>query len=610
LGNFLAMLAAPGSENDAARSFSSALELARSLRGQVPSSVVETHWVHVASFPRKNASGVPVFTDPKTGSWILAVGTWFHADGIAPGGEPSLLQYYQQFGASKLARELEGFFTIVIADANKRALFVITDFVGSCHCYQRACRDFVAISGSSLLLAAIAPVQLDPIGCQEFLHTGAIYEERTLYREVRKLQPATVFRFAGGSTKKQERYWQVNDLQPESLDGDNAADKLWHVLSSAAVRVGRKFRRPVCDLTGGYDSRAVVAAFLGAGVPFSTVVSGPEDSADVRVSRALAELANLPHLHISAADAPRFSEIKEALSVTDGEYNLVEYANILRTHRQLAQQFDISINGSFGELARGYWWELLFPCTGCRRKLDARRVARARFAAKPFDATLFSPTFALDLALHFAGVIERTNVGLAQLPNTLQMDHLYLMMRMQSWQGRIASSTNQLWPCLSPFMFRSVMEVILQTRTKARQRSLLVRRMLARFQPQLANVPLEHGYPAVPVNWKNWYRFWPLAKYYGSRLWQKAGARRSTGVAVMGPAATPLRMQLWSEPEVSDLLVAPTMRAGALLDQARLHAYLIASKKPEFPWDEQWMRLLTLEYTLYVLQQAGARILT
>jgi len=604
------MLGAPGSEHDAARSFSSALELASRLKGQVPNSVVQTRWVHVASFPRKNTTGARVLTDPKTGNWIFVAGTWFHVDGIATGAESKLLRYYEQFGASKLARDLEGFFTILVADAIKQELVIITDLVGSCHCYRRECRDFVAISGSSLLLAAIAPVHLDPIGCQEFLHTGVIYEERTLYTEVHKLQPATVFRFGAGSSKGHERYWHVSELQPEFFDVDQAADKLWNVLSSALLRIGREFRRPICDLTGGYDSRAMAAAFLDTSLPFSTVVTGAQDSPDVRISGALAKLANLPHLHICAADALSFGEIKESLAVTEGEYNLAEYASILRTHRQLAQQFDISLNGSFGELARGYWWELLFPYTGFRRALDARRIARARFAAKRFDASLFSAPIALDMTSHFEGVITRNNVGLAELPNTLQLDHVYLMMRMQRWQGRIASSTNQLWPCLSPFMFRSVMEVILQTRSKARRRSLLIRTMLARFQPQLANVPLEHGYPAVPLNWKNCYRFWPLAEYYGLRLWQKAAAGRFQGAAAVASKATLQRMRLWTESEVSELLVASTMRVGSLLDQARLEVYLNASKKAEFPWEEQWMRLLTLEYALYALQQAGGQILT
>jgi asparagine synthase (glutamine-hydrolysing) len=608
LGNFVAILPIAGCEQAAARSFSSTIAFAKAFAGQLPSSVVEGQWVQVASYPRRNQSGAAVVSDPKTGDWILALGTWFHADGFATGDEQRLLTDYQQFGAFRLARALQGFFNIIIADEKERALILITDLVGSCHCYERDCGDFIAFSSSSLLLGGIAAVHLDPVGCQEFVNAGVIYENRTLYREVRKLPPASICRFSGKADGEHQRYWQASQLQPESLSGDTAAETLWNTMRTAALRVGRKFPQPICDLTGGYDSRALVAAFLSVGVPFSAAVSGPEDSADVRVSRRLAEMVALRHVHTFGADQLSLPDIKDAIALTDGEYNLVEYAGILRIHRQLSQEFDISINGSFGELARGYWWELLFPCTGCRKKLDSNRLARARFAARHFDATLFSPAVALDLAAHFSGVIERTNSGLAQYPNTFQMDHLYLMMRMQCWQGRIASSTNRLWACLSPFMFRSVLEVMLQTETKARQRSLLIRKMLARFYPAFANAPLEHGYPAAPLNWTNWYRFLPLAKYYGSLLLHKAGFHSRRGVP--SSDSPPRVVQLWGEPEIREIWVASRMACGALLDQDRLESYIADSQKPGFRWEQQWMRLLSLELTCRALQRGGGGIHT
>src|SRR5699024_7304107 len=71
---------------------------------------------------------------------------------------------------------------------------------------------------------------------------------------------------------------------------------------------------------------------------------------------------------------------RAALPLVDGEYDILEYARVLNVHRQLAARFGISINGSGGELIRGYWWELLFPRTGQRNHFDARRIAQRRFA--------------------------------------------------------------------------------------------------------------------------------------------------------------------------------------------------------------------------------------
>ena len=46
------------------------------------------------------------------------------------------------------------------------------------------------------------------------------------------------------------------------------------------------------------------------------------------------------------------------------------------------------------------------------------------------------------------------------MPAYMRVDELYLM-RMRVWQSRIASSTNQVWRCLSPFLVKSVLETTL-----------------------------------------------------------------------------------------------------------------------------------------------------
>src|SRR5207248_2962325 len=148
--------------------------------------------------------------------------------------------------------------------------------------------------------------------------TGIIYQDRTLYEDVRKLPPATVFWFAEGTLKHQQHYWSCSELQPETLSGDVAISRLWESLTRAAQRIVRAFPQPVCDLTGGYDSRAMVAAFLSTRARFGTTVSGPVSSPDVVVSEGLASLVSVRHTHFPRQDQQPFAAIKDALRLTDG----------------------------------------------------------------------------------------------------------------------------------------------------------------------------------------------------------------------------------------------------------------------------------------------------
>lgn len=604
MGNFLVIIPAKGAAAEAKRRFSSALNAAREIRSQVPSKSVESDWALAAAFPRLNGSGGEIATDPETGSWLLSSGTWFHEKGYSSGAESRLLRRYLETDAQRLGRELEGFFVLVVGDARTHEVVVITDIIGSCHCFERSLGNGIALSGSSLLLAALGDIHLDLAACQEFVYTGIIYEDRTFYKEVRKLGPASVFRFAEGAKRSEERYWRATEVKSESLGGDSAVDALWQGMTRAAKRVHALQPNSVCDLTGGYDSRALVAAFLGAGVRCPTAVFGDAKSADVRISQALAQRLGLPNLHSEPMKQISFDQVLACLPLTDGEYDLINYAQIREIHQGLSAQFGISINGSFGEVARGYWWELLFPRIGARGPLDAHKLAARRYAAQRFDASIFPAGERLDLTEHFAGVIERTNAGLSDLPNTFQMDHAYLMMRMQRWQGRIASSTNQIWPCLSPFMFRSVVETMLGTRAMLRWRGLMIRKMLARFAPQMARYRLEHGFPAEPANWKNFYRFFPLANYFGGKVMGKiSGKLGLKKTAEPGDGSVDSQLQLWRDERVEQLLTPAKMQLAAYVDPAALGNFLTRSRQKGFPFAEQWARILSLECAL----QAAAR---
>ncbi len=605
MGNFLVLAFPSGLEAEAKNLFQTGLEAARSLKLQAPQSVLEQESVLLASFGRERGKVGNVFTDPKSGGWLFSAGTWFHRQDFGSGEEARLFSRYHEVGVEQLAQEIEGFFTIVIGDDRSDEIYVITDVVGSCHSFYRKFDASVAISGSSLLLAALEAASLDLIGCQEYLFTGVVYEDRTLHEGVRKLPPATITGIRQGKVQHHRKYWHAKQLVPNGIGPEEAPQALMTTLSRATQRIARVYPRLVCDLTGGYDSRALVAALLTAGVKFDTTVSGAADSRDVKVSHDLSKAMGLRHLHRVSSQLASEASLLRSLRMTDGEYDPVDYSRILQTHDALSREFDVSLNGSFGELARGYWWELLVPQTGQRQRLDAPMLARKRFAALPYESALVRADLRLDLGGHMARVIENTNVELSGFPNTFQLDNAYLSLRMQRWQGRIASTTNQLWPCLSPFMFRSVLEVMLQTPPRVRKRSYLIRAMLARFQPQLAAAELEHGYPAAPVSWNNFFQFAPLAGYYAGRAVEKLRARvpllsRKSGDA--SETGSP-RPELSKLRLLHELVDSCPFWLDSLVDSKALSIFLNRSRTTAFPFEGQWARLIGLTW---VAQQLGS----
>jgi hypothetical protein len=494
---------------------------------------------------------------------------------------------------------------IAAGHAATREVTVITDVVGTLHCYTRTLDGVTAISISSMVLAGLADTTLDAVACQEYLQTGAMYEDRTFYREVRKLESARCHRFVDGAQAGDEPYWRVTELAPDSLDGQQSVDAMREACLAAARRIAAVYPRPAVDLTAGYDSRLGVAAFMSAGVEFETAVGGAPTTPDVVISNELARRAGLKHRSFEAQPVSRFDQLASALQYTDGEHDLIDYAKIIQVQGDLAGRHDISVNSYSGEIGRGYGWEVLLGRTGRAEPLDAAGVARKRFVNPGFDASIITPSLRIDTPLHYTGVVERVDAGLTHLPNTLQYDYSMTMMRCQRWYGRIATSTNQLWPCLSFFLFRSVIKPMLETTTRSRERSLLFRRLMHQIQPGLAAYPLDLGYPPLPVAWNTLHRFWPIVPLYGGKVVQRL--RRQLGGPPPAEADDSPRLQLWRDPAVQETLRADRLQSATILDDAGTGRFLERSKQPAFDGTGVWAHLLSLECTLQRLQAVRAQ---
>src|SRR5262249_45482720 len=241
--------------------FRLAITRAEQIKSQTPNQLIENGFTNVAAFARINGSGGTIARDEANGNWLVACGSWFHKQGFATGDELRLLSRFRLVGAANLAHELEGFFVLAFGDSRGREVSVITDVTGSRHCFIRDFGDYLAVSTSSLLLASLGEAPLDRIACEEFIRVGVIYEDRTLFRDVRKLTSGSVNRFVYGKQIESRCYWRLGDLDPHAHGDNGAASQLCERLVSAAHRIGKVYSRPVCDLTAGYDSRLVVAAF-------------------------------------------------------------------------------------------------------------------------------------------------------------------------------------------------------------------------------------------------------------------------------------------------------------------------------------------------------------
>ncbi len=577
-----------------------------------PCSRLASPYLRVVKFPKLCGSTTDIVRPPEDEGWACGAGCWIHTESKHQDTLRTLSDLTGDAAdIDRALRAFEGTYCLAFGRGADGAALIATDRIGSLHTYITQYDSCTVACTSSLVLAALIQPGWDLRSCHEFLSTGTVFEQRTLFAKIHKLPPATCIQLKRGRETRRWTYWRLADaLGTAERSGRESVSELADSLHHDISRIYGSYPQPVLDLTAGYDSRILCGAALTAvsRKRLATVVVGDDTDADVKVARRVSTHFSINHSHrMLPSDWQRqwWYNAKASLSLCDGEYDVLEYAAILHIHKGLARDYDVSINGSAGEVCRGYWWELLLPLIGARGSFNARRVAASRFAVDRWADPLLRHPVQPSLTDHFTRVIQRANSGIERTRNTAKMDNIYLALRMQRWQGRIASATNRIWSCLSPFMFSKPLELALATHPRTRLGNQMACHLIEHFDRELAAIPLAGGYPALPLRPRTLHRFWPLGRELVGRAGRRLLRSATGGTRQVSPPRhqpTPLSV----ETEILDLLRPSTMLTQELYSGIQLEQALSPSSALFFSNTRHLGRILTLELLARTVRERSA----
>lgn len=179
-----------------------------------------------------------------------------------------------------------------------------TDHLALAPLYHAAFDGGHVISDDPALLAELLP-GIDDAMVARFLVNGIMLGDRTLFRGVRALPPATITTLSPGAGIETARYWQHLPGREPWTDRDEMQRDLWsRVTGAVAERVAG--RQAVIALSGGFDSSALLAILHRSGHDLSTfsfVLGMPRAGSDADVARRQAAMLGVEH-HLYQLPAP------------------------------------------------------------------------------------------------------------------------------------------------------------------------------------------------------------------------------------------------------------------------------------------------------------------
>jgi asparagine synthase (glutamine-hydrolysing) len=173
-----------------------------------------------------------------------------------------ILHLYEEMGERCLER-LNGMFAFALWDTRTRQLFAARDRMGIKPFYWHAGRDRISFASEpkALLAAGLVEAQPDAKALEEYLTFQFCLGDRTLFRDIRRLEPGhyLTFRPSRGGDPAVVRYWDFNYKLDTHHTEEYYADELLALLEDS-VRLHLRSDVPVgAHLSGGIDSSTVVS---------------------------------------------------------------------------------------------------------------------------------------------------------------------------------------------------------------------------------------------------------------------------------------------------------------------------------------------------------------
>jgi asparagine synthase (glutamine-hydrolysing) len=252
---------------------------------------------------------------------------------------------------------VDGTFTTVIYDQPRQKIVVACDRYGLQHIHWTQSRNYFAWATEykSLTVLSDFAADIDTNALNDFIKYGYLTEDRTWFKSVNLLNGATVLSFDVNTHERiTRRYWSWEKIKIlDNLVDERECTEEWGRRFKEAVN-RRMFphRRIGVTLSGGLDSRAILAAMPVPEDNIHTFTFGVQDCDDIRIASQVASLKGTIHQNCYLDKAAWLDKNVAAVWATDGEIALLD-TNGNEFLSFIEGYIDICMNGFGGDALHG-----------------------------------------------------------------------------------------------------------------------------------------------------------------------------------------------------------------------------------------------------------------
>ncbi len=335
-----------------------------------------------------------------------------------------VLEAYRKNILNEVLSKIDGYYCCALYDRASKKISLITDRYGMrvLYCYTQGQKFAWASEVKALLALDFVDWTIDPDCLDTFIDIGYLLEDRTWFKHIKLVDPATIMEIDVQSGRaSSHRYWNWSAIKPSADSYEQAVETVSGLLINAVKRRFNPSEKTGVALSGGLDSRMIFAAvntlypdYQGYAYTF-----GKKDCDDIKIAREVASRSNWKHEIYEFTSSNWFEPRIETVRKTDGMMN-IKHMHGSEFMEAISRHIDININGYAGDVVLGGGF---LNDINIDRRINAD-IASRFYGKHTRHARLDDPFYDIDHAephLYMNRVRRFTNMGsIASLPHVEQ----------------------------------------------------------------------------------------------------------------------------------------------------------------------------------------------
>jgi asparagine synthase (glutamine-hydrolysing) len=339
--------------------------------GRMLSPMAHREWYKVERFHHKPVAlgraspGIidpypqPVFNKDRSLCLVMYGEIYDYRDGPArtnertlpcePDDHPSLVLNLIERKGIDIVGDLNGSFVLALWNFNENSLTIANDRFGLRPLYYFLNDDLFVFASEmkSILTFQQVKRQMDVQALAQFFGLNFIMEDRTWFEGIKTLSPASILEFKEGSLSRR-CYWSLKLAEKEQGFSQKDALERAHFLVKQAVSRQIKDDAPkMLSLSGGLDSRTILAAAAQLGYRVPTFTFGVSGCSDGELAHRIAEVLGADNRFFPLS--PEYLEkwSTHGVWLTEGMNNCVNFHGV-EFVPEIRKRASVVLNGFMG----------------------------------------------------------------------------------------------------------------------------------------------------------------------------------------------------------------------------------------------------------------------